>query len=347
MLKLTLYFNKATGERRPRHHPATVIWLAKRPFQQDQSSHKHALCYPNSPRVQLWIHRRRSSAQFGSIEKVQSQPRKSIESATGLTAWQRKRVQAPFSPSASIRTPSSMELNGNLPLRRKQMAVSRNQQKQATTRFSQCTHIWKPQRCFAKASHPQKANHKRHQVWVQPPCPSIQCLIDPGSCDGTYEYNGTKHNWKIWANNSKKQTYSQPELEMVLQHFCKQPSSKRASSGLLIRLLHLQTDQLGNCSREKISRSADSCNKKQLQISLPPRNTLLRNGPPNSNPTSRRQSRDHHPSTQFFGGATCPFEWGIMSELICDLANKLLKCEEWDPLPCTCWSKQISRHENT
>jgi hypothetical protein len=33
-----------------------------------------------------------------------------------------------------------------------------------------------------------------------------------------------------------------------------------------------------------------------------------------------------------FGGAPCPFEWGIMSESICDLANKLLKCKEWDPL---------------
>jgi hypothetical protein len=27
-----------------------------------------------------------------------------------------------------------------------------------------------------------------------------------------------------------------------------------------------------------------------------------------------------------FGGAPCPFKWGIMSETICDLANELLKC---------------------
>ncbi len=33
-----------------------------------------------------------------------------------------------------------------------------------------------------------------------------------------------------------------------------------------------------------------------------------------------------------FDGTPCPFEWGIMSESICDFANKLLKCEEWDPL---------------
>ncbi len=31
-----------------------------------------------------------------------------------------------------------------------------------------------------------------------------------------------------------------------------------------------------------------------------------------------------------FGGA-CPFEWGIMSETICDLAKELLKCNDWDP----------------
>ena len=29
----------------------------------------------------------------------------------------------------------------------------------------------------------------------------------------------------------------------------------------------------------------------------------------------------------FFGGAPCPFEWGIMSEMICDLVNEQLKSE--------------------
>jgi hypothetical protein len=32
-----------------------------------------------------------------------------------------------------------------------------------------------------------------------------------------------------------------------------------------------------------------------------------------------------------FGGAPCPFEWGIILETVCDLANKLLKCEDWEP----------------
>jgi hypothetical protein len=32
-----------------------------------------------------------------------------------------------------------------------------------------------------------------------------------------------------------------------------------------------------------------------------------------------------------FGGAPCPFEWGVISETICDLANELLKCDNWDP----------------
>jgi hypothetical protein len=63
---------------------------------------------------------------------------------------------------------------------------------------------------------------------------------------------------EFWANNFKRQTHSWPELEMVLCHFRKQPHPKGASSGLLIWLLHLQTDQLGNCNKAKISRSADS-----------------------------------------------------------------------------------------
>jgi hypothetical protein len=32
-----------------------------------------------------------------------------------------------------------------------------------------------------------------------------------------------------------------------------------------------------------------------------------------------------------FGIAPCPFEWGVLSELICDLANKLLMSNKWDP----------------
>jgi hypothetical protein len=33
-----------------------------------------------------------------------------------------------------------------------------------------------------------------------------------------------------------------------------------------------------------------------------------------------------------FGGAPCPFKWGVVSESICDLANALLQCDnDWDP----------------
>lgn len=32
-----------------------------------------------------------------------------------------------------------------------------------------------------------------------------------------------------------------------------------------------------------------------------------------------------------FGGAYCPFWWCVVSELICDLANALLRCKFWDP----------------
>jgi hypothetical protein len=33
-----------------------------------------------------------------------------------------------------------------------------------------------------------------------------------------------------------------------------------------------------------------------------------------------------------FGGALCPYEWGIKSETICDLANELIVSKEWNPL---------------
>ncbi len=32
-----------------------------------------------------------------------------------------------------------------------------------------------------------------------------------------------------------------------------------------------------------------------------------------------------------FSGAPCPYEWGIISETICDLANELLKYKDWEP----------------
>jgi len=33
-----------------------------------------------------------------------------------------------------------------------------------------------------------------------------------------------------------------------------------------------------------------------------------------------------------YGGAPCPYKWGVISETICDLANELIKCDDWDPL---------------
>ena len=31
------------------------------------------------------------------------------------------------------------------------------------------------------------------------------------------------------------------------------------------------------------------------------------------------------------GGKPCPFEWGVISETICDLANAILLSDDWDP----------------
>jgi hypothetical protein len=33
-----------------------------------------------------------------------------------------------------------------------------------------------------------------------------------------------------------------------------------------------------------------------------------------------------------FCSAPCPFEWGVISETVCDLGNELLKCDNWEPL---------------
>jgi hypothetical protein len=32
-----------------------------------------------------------------------------------------------------------------------------------------------------------------------------------------------------------------------------------------------------------------------------------------------------------FGGKTCPFEWGVISETVCDLENAILHSNNWDP----------------
>jgi hypothetical protein len=32
-----------------------------------------------------------------------------------------------------------------------------------------------------------------------------------------------------------------------------------------------------------------------------------------------------------FGGKPCPFEWGVISKTICDLANAILLSKDWDP----------------
>jgi hypothetical protein len=32
-----------------------------------------------------------------------------------------------------------------------------------------------------------------------------------------------------------------------------------------------------------------------------------------------------------FGGKPCPFEWGVISETICDLSNAILLSKDWDP----------------
>ncbi len=43
-----------------------------------------------------------------------------------------------------------------------------------------------------------------------------------------------------------------------------------------------------------------------------------------------------------FGGAPCPYEWSVTSEIICDLANELIVSNKWDPLTlCAAIQPQI------
>jgi hypothetical protein len=52
-----------------------------------------------------------------------------------------------------------------------------------------------------------------------------------------------------------------------------------------------------------------------------------------------------------FGRAPCPYEWGIKSERICNLANELIVSKKWNPLTlhatssATDTSKKISRQQ--
>ena len=36
-----------------------------------------------------------------------------------------------------------------------------------------------------------------------------------------------------------------------------------------------------------------------------------------------------------FGGNPCPFEWDVISESICNLANTILQDDSWDPYDLT------------
>jgi len=131
---------------------------------------------------------------------------------------------------------------------------------------------------------------------------------------------------------------------MVLWHFRKQPHPKRVSSGLSIQLLHLQTDQLSNCSEEKISRSADSSNKNRLQISLPSLNTPLHDGPPNSNATSRRQSLNHHPLTHIWQ-CTLPIQVGNNVRVDLHFGKQIIEVQRMGSTYLTCLNP--SRYPNT
>ena len=44
-----------------------------------------------------------------------------------------------------------------------------------------------------------------------------------------------------------------------------------------------------------------------------------------------------------FGRAPCLYEWGVISETICDIANELIKCDNWDPVTLHASANPTSR----
>ncbi len=47
-----------------------------------------------------------------------------------------------------------------------------------------------------------------------------------------------------------------------------------------------------------------------------------------------------------FGGKPCPFEWGVISETMCDLANAILLSNDWDPGELSAQNQHlVPRHE--
>ena len=116
------------------------------------------------------------------------------------------------------------------------------------------------------------------------------------------------------------------ELRLIRQ----QQSQEGTLTRHKIRLLHPSDCKLDGGSTKKISKSQNSRNENRLQISLPQGDSPLRNSVENCNTTPRRSGSVNHSSINF-GGAPCPFEWGVISESICDLANELVQCNDWDP----------------
>jgi hypothetical protein len=101
------------------------------------------------------------------------------------------------------------------------------------------------------------------------------------------------------------------------------------------RLLHLVHHKLGGGSKKKKPRSENISIKNQLQKCILHFKTALK---------TAMQLLDEAITIIMlqltFGGAPCPFKWGIMSESICNLANELLKCKDWNPEELHLWVQQ-------
>ncbi len=126
-------------------------------------------------------------------------------------------------------------------------------------------------------------------------------------------------------------TYARSELQVVIWFLRQQQSPNGNASSLLLWRVHETIDKLHRRSPTKIPQSKNICNKSRLQVCLP----TLPFESQHSVQTITQLPNDNIAIISLrltFGGTPCPYEWGVISESICDLANALLKDNDWDPL---------------
>ncbi len=204
-----------------------------------------------------------------------------------------------------------MESNGSLSFGGKQMAISRNQQKWATTRFSWYTHIQKPQGRFAKAGHPQKliAKDVKYGYSLPAPLSSIQSIA--GLVMAPMNIMEQNRIDKFWQKIQKDR----------LTHDQSWKWSSGTSVNSRVQKELLQACQYGFCIHRLINWAIAARRKYPGQRILATQiNYKSAYCQGILHFAMALQTTTHFPEDDLtiitlwltFGGAPCPFKWGIM-----------------------------------